>query len=108
MSYAVRISPAVRAQIEEQIDYYLGEGAPADRIIGWAVELEERFNGLTDHPRRFPVDMRRTQAIGREIRRFEQGKFSVFYRVDDDQKTVDVLDIRHGSRRPSVPEQGDQ
>lgn len=109
MTYQVRIAPAVRDQIEEQIDYYLGEGSSVEQVIAWAVELDERFARLDEHPNRFPVDERRTQALGHEIRRFEHGKFSVFYSVDDDQRLVRVLDIRHGSRRPlhEEPEGGD-
>ncbi|MEL7484927.1 MAG: type II toxin-antitoxin system RelE/ParE family toxin [Planctomycetota bacterium] len=100
MTYLVRIAPTVRAQIEEQIDYYLGEGVSVETALAWAIELDQRFESLEKFPNRFPIDERRTQALGREIRRFEQGSFYVFYRVEDDERIVNVLDIRHTSRRP--------
>lgn len=82
--------------------YYLEEGVSVETVSRWASGLDERFEGLTDHPKRFVVDEPRTQALGYEVRRLVHDEYLVFYRVDDDRSVVEVLDFRHGRRQPTT------
>ena len=76
-------------------------------VTKWTTELYDRLEALSEHPKRFPVDDQRTNALGREIRRLEHGRFSVFYRVNDETSDVEILDIRHGKRKKVTGDKGD-
>lgn len=100
MKYRVEVSPEVRDQVDAQVAYYESERVSELTIVEWLSGLYDRFVNLQEHPKRFPVAVARTAARGYEIRRLNHGEFVVFYRVLDDQRLVQILDFRHGRRRP--------
>jgi len=100
MMHRVEVSPKVLSQIQEQAEYFRSHGVSESTIIDWMLGLDDRFTNLEEHPKRFSVDEARTQAKGYEIRRFNHGEYGVFYKVDDEQMRVEILDLRHGRRLP--------
>lgn len=100
MRYRVEITPEVHGRIDEQVAYLRSEQVAETTVVGWLASLYDALLSLQEHPRRFPVDVIRTQILGYEIRRMGVGEFVVFYRVDGDFGLVRVLTVRHGKRRP--------
>jgi plasmid stabilization system protein ParE len=59
--------------------------------------LEESFDNAAYNPR-----MYRPYEWNKEYRRIVVGDYLVFYKIDDDQKRLDVYRILHGKR--NIPE----
>lgn len=97
MTYRVEYMPRVIAAIEDQVQYLREQGASDDRITAWLTELFEITDSLYHSPRRHPVAEDETAEIGIEIRRLTFGDYLIYYHVDDDRLTVDVLHFRHGA-----------
>jgi len=104
MSYRVEIPPQVNAQIDDQVVYYRDEGVADQVIIQWLSGLLDVVDSLEQMPLRFPVDPDRTAIRRYEIRRLNYGEFGIFYRVYEDRRVVEILDLRHGRRRPDHEE----
>ncbi|MBL4697783.1 MAG: type II toxin-antitoxin system RelE/ParE family toxin [Phycisphaerales bacterium] len=100
MIYFVHYSPDIANLINAQVEYLEQQGASTPIVTNWLLELYDRIASLREHPKRFVVDTQRSEVIGYEIRRFNHGEYGVFYRVDDAQAVVEILDFRHGRRLP--------
>jgi plasmid stabilization system protein ParE len=47
----------------------------------------------------FPVDGRKTEELGRQIRKLVYARYVITYYVDDSQKQITLLAMVHGARR---------
>lgn len=105
--YRVETPPQVNAQIDDQVEHYRDEEASEQVIIGWLSGLLDAIDSLEQLPLRFPVDPDRTAIRRYEVRRFNYGEFGIFYRVHEDRRVVEILDLRHGRRRPGHEDEMD-
>ena len=86
--------------INNQVTHYVSESVPVDTINAWFQGLINQVAGLYSMPRRFPVAQSVTKVKGYEMRRMNYGVYAVYYRVDDDQKMVEIVAFRHGRQQP--------
>ena len=100
MSYRVLYAEQFRRQLNEQLDYFEQEGAPAERISNWLNEMSLLMDGLEESPLRFPVANVESEIEGIELRRVVFGRYLIFYHVHEQQQEVQVYGFRHGARLP--------
>jgi len=83
------------ADLEQIADYYV---AHASRTIAESIghQFETVINRIARNPESAPRVSQRTQVRAATVNRYP---FRIFYRLNDD--TIDILHIRHTSRRPS-------
>lgn len=90
------IRPAASEDIDEIIDYLVGESVPAAQ--GFVKDLQKCFDLLAENPKiGAPREYRSTALSG--MRMFPLKKFStylVFYLSDE--QTIDVVRVLHGQR----------
>ena len=95
MAYNIIVAPRALADLDEAAEY-IGEilSAP-DAARGLVAAIIEAIGGLADFPLtgaavhfKFVPDY--------EVRRLLVNEFLIFYRVDEEKKTVYVLRIRYG------------
>lgn len=96
MAYLVRIAArAERDLVSLYGDINAPDSAPARQ---WYQGLKQAILSLAEKPNRCPVT-----PENKRFRHLLYGKkpslYRVIYRVDDRQRRVDVLHIRHGKRR---------
>jgi plasmid stabilization system protein ParE len=93
--YSVKLLGMAEDDLDE-ICEYLSQFYPG--TVGRFLEvLEERFDHVAYNPR-----MYQPYAWNKEYRRIVAGDYLAFYKVDDDEKRVDVYRILHGKR--NIPE----
>jgi toxin ParE1/3/4 len=96
MAYLVRI--AARAERDLSCLYEEINGSDSAAARRWYEGLKRTILSLAVHPKRCP-----TTAENRNLRHLLYGRkpnvYRVIYRVNERQKQVDVLHIRHGARR---------
>ena len=83
------------ADLEQIANYYV---AHASQIVAAAIghQLETVINRIARNPDSAPRVSQRTQVRVATVTRYP---FRIFYRVNNDG--IDILHIRHTSRRPS-------
>jgi plasmid stabilization system protein ParE len=86
--------------INHQIAHYVSESVPVSTINVWFQGLIDQVAGLYSMPRRFPVAHTVSKVKGYEMRRMNYGVYAIYYRVDDDRKTVEVVGFRSGRQIP--------
>lgn len=99
MIYRVIYSNAFRERIKAQVDYLLAERVSDDIISNWYDRLLLLLDSLDDLPKRFPVDERMSEETGLLTRKLNFGNYLVFYTVDEENRTVHVVDFMHGAKR---------
>ena len=99
MTYRVIYAPSFREDIDQHIDYLLGQHVALHVINGWYAKLYELIDGLYKSPRRFPVDEVQSRITGHETHKLNFGDYLVFYQVDDKRRQVNLVTFRHGARR---------
>ena len=114
--YSVRVSPQVREDIAAAV-VRLAEFSSDKAAAIWRDRLLAEMGALAQNPRRFVQDPQATRRFGQEIRRMlfrasEGGAaYHVFYSVRDetpDGPRVQVVHVRHASRRPITREEARQ
>ena len=99
MIYRVIYSNAFRERIKAHVDYLLAERVSDQTISNWYDRLLLLLDSLDDLPKRFPVDERVSEETGTLSRKLNFGEYLIFYTVDDENRTVHVVDFMHGARR---------
>ncbi len=99
MKYHVVFADSFTEDLDEQIDYLLGEQVSVVTIENWFTELYKQIACLDKFPKRFSVDPVQTRDAGKETRKINIEDYLVFYQVDDEQKQVHVVAFMHGSLR---------
>jgi addiction module RelE/StbE family toxin len=95
-SYRIRITPRALADLEGIFEY-INRDSPqnAAKMIR---TLLDAIDGLNILPRRF--DVPRTGSVrGRQIRSMPVRPYLVRYRIDERERIVRVLRVRHGARQ---------
>lgn len=108
MNYRVVYTDPFLKDIDDHVDYLLGQGVSVATITRWYDTLFERLDGLDDMPKRLPVDEKMTGLTGHETRKLNYGDYLAFYRVLDDKHRVDLLHFQHGARERERYAQRDQ
>ncbi len=95
--YEVRISLRAAGELDE-ITAYLAQfsSEAGDRTARRLLDAIESLNLL---PKRFRVVKSSTEVKG-DVHSMPVRPYAIRYRVDDTAKTVDIISIRHGARRP--------
>jgi plasmid stabilization system protein ParE len=94
--YRVRISPRASANLEE-IHRHIEADSPQN-AASVIEDLLDAMESLDQLPRRYPIYQGRRRP--REmVRRMPVPPFLIYYRVNESALSVDVLAVRHGSRR---------
>ena len=94
--YRVIVSPRAFEELDAILEYVAGHSpANAAKVIAY---LWKSMQALQHLPRRYRV----VRGAGRPkwaVRRMPVPPYLVYYRVDEVQKVVRILTIRHGSQR---------
>ena len=90
------IRPAASEDIDEVVDYLVGEDIPAAQ--GFVKDLQQCFDLLTENPE-IGVQREYRSAALSGMRMFPLKKFSTYllFYLSDDQ-TIDVVRVLHGHR----------
>jgi toxin ParE1/3/4 len=100
MTYVVEFS--IRASRDLEVLYIEKNAAESRAASRWYNELEEAVYALAEYPFRCPV-VPEARRARRKLRHLLYGEkshvYRVIYEVDERQKVVWVLHIRHGARR---------
>lgn len=100
MKFTVRIAAEAEQAILEQAQFIAVDKPQAAE--NWLQEIYDEIDKLESMPRRHPASLELSTALGCDIRRLIVGEYLLFFRVDDEQQTVDVLRFRHGAQRPPL------
>jgi|HubBroStandDraft_5_1064220.scaffolds.fasta_scaffold09532_5 toxin ParE1/3/4 len=100
---AYRVEFADRAARDLEILYVEKNAAESDAAARWFNDLEAAAFNLAIYPNRCPLAPE-GKKLKRRLRHLLYGTkphvYRVLYEVDEPNKTVWVLHIRHGARRP--------
>lgn len=96
-THHVRYTRQAAEQLQQIFDYIARDSpANAARLIG---RLIDAVDSLALLPHRYSV-VRNADRIGIEIRSMPVRPYLIRYHVDKATRTVTVLGVRHGARRP--------
>ena len=95
-TYRIRITPRALADLEGIFDYITRDSPQNARKM--IRTLLDAIDGLSILPGRFNVP-RSGSVRGRQIRSMPVRPYLVRYRIDEAQKIVRILRIRHGARK---------
>jgi len=101
MAYIVEF--AARAARDLEILYLTKNAAESLAAADWFNRLEQAVQTLETHPNRCPVAPE-ARKLERKLRHLLFGArphvYRVIYEIDERRRTVWVLTIRHGARKP--------
>jgi addiction module RelE/StbE family toxin len=95
-TYRIRITPRALSNLEE-IFAVISRDSPQN-AAGMIRQLLDAIDSLEILPHRFDVP-RTGKPRGRNVRSMPVRPYLVRYRIDDKQKAVYILRVRHGARR---------
>ncbi len=70
-----------------------------ETIASWCDQLYVLLDGLDEIPKRFPIDEYISNEMGTLTRKANYGNYLVFYTVNDEDRTVNIIEFMHGARR---------
>ena len=91
MNYRIIFAPSFEADVELQVSYLAEQGVARHVIDAWFGKLSRRLLGLELWPRMYPVDADYSRAAGHTCRKVNFGDYLVFYRVVDEDRTVELI-----------------
>ena len=96
MEYLVDVTPHAERDLARL--YRLVNAEFSEAALAWYLGIKEAILSLEKHPNRCPVTRKKDK-----LRHLLYGRrpniYRVLYRVNDKQKKVEVLRVRHGSRQ---------
>lgn len=95
--YEVVYLPTARRQLVGIVDYIALELKNPDAAAAFLDALDATAQGLSEMPYRHPVYQSRFTIPG-EIRRVSVKRYSLFYKVNEETKTVEIRRILHELR----------
>ncbi len=108
MTYRVELTLRAERDLEDLYQQIRGAESPA--AGRWYNALEKAIRTLERFPRRCPVAPEATKAK-RQLRHLLYGRkahvYRVLYEIDEPNKTVHVLTIRHGARDEFTEDRSD-
>ncbi len=99
MIYRVVYTERFHERVDDHVNYLLAEHVSVETITSWYDGLYALIDGLDEIPKRFPVDEHVSNETGKLTRKLNYGQYLVFYAVDDEAQTVQVIEFMHGARR---------
>ncbi len=99
MSFCVQWSASGLDRLIKILDFIAKDSPPAARQV--VDDLLARVEVLAEHPRIGPVF---SEESGPDLRRLILGKFIVVYQVQEPERTVSVIAVRHSRQRPLTME----
>lgn len=99
MRYDVRVTDEVYDAMRRQAHFIATEQRAPRNAEKWLESMWDAIDSLEELPLRYPVAEPESAAAGFEIRKQTVGRHLVFYRVNEKQRIVDVLSLRHASQR---------
>ena len=92
--YKVVYLPTARKQLEDAVMYIAIDLCAPDTAMNLADEVDQAVQKLKEMPYRFPI-YHTLYAMKREIRFFPVKNYNVYYVIDEDSKTVEILRVLH-------------
>ncbi|NQU50462.1 MAG: type II toxin-antitoxin system RelE/ParE family toxin [Planctomycetes bacterium] len=99
MKYKVTFTFAIQKEIDSQIGHFINEKVPSPFIEQWLAGLLERLDSLSEFPSRCPVSNTYSSIKQFEVRRLIYGEYAPYYRINSEQRIVEILSLRHGRRK---------
>lgn len=99
MTYKVIYSDNARAETSAQAAYMRAEQVGEEVMANWFERLFDAIENLYEWPKRYPIDQQQTQERGFEVRKMVFGHYLIFYRVEEESRTVEVFSFIHGASR---------
>ena len=84
MTYTVRVAPGAARELARRVPHAVGTACI--RFVYGSLATDPRLVGI---PLRMPFE-----GLWRSAR----GEYRIHYRIDDDSRTVDVLDMTHANQ----------
>ncbi len=98
MNYRLFCAASFRSDIAAQVDYLREQQVADDVIEHWYDQLFARLEQLTEWPKNYPVDQRKSEELGREVRKFVYARYVITYYIEEATKRVLLLAMVHGAR----------
>jgi plasmid stabilization system protein ParE len=98
MAYRVLISDDANEELDTSVQYItitLGAPGAAASILD---EFEEKLSLISENPRLFGVDFDVSEAVSKQVRKCLVKGYSIFYTIDDGQRTVNIVAFVHELR----------
>jgi plasmid stabilization system protein ParE len=97
MAYSVEVAEPALADMAEWADFIAAD-AP-NQAAKWLNELWDLIFSLEEMPERFAV-IPEARKLGHPFRSARHYSHRIIYRIEEEAKTVYVVRIYHGARRP--------
>lgn len=98
MKYRVVYTEEFLSDIDNHVDYLLGQGASTETIARWYRAVFDRLDDLDEMPKRLPVDERQSELNGYEVRKLNHKNYLAFYTIDDETRCVNLVKWQHGAK----------
>ncbi len=107
MAYAVKLADLARNEAQEYLAFILSRSNDPGAAEDWWAGLQEGLRSLRTLPTRcpaLPTAAPHSTSSGKPVRRqLLYHSHRIVFRIAEATKTVFVLRIYHGSRRPFIP-----
>ena len=97
MVYRVVVMPSAEQDLSEYADFIALNSEPHARE--WLATAWEQIFSLAEDPLRF-AKIPDTEELGAELRGLLYGPHRIIYLVKEAEKTVEIIRVYHGGRRP--------
>lgn len=98
MAYRFVLPVSVKNRLYDHA-LYIAEDSPS-RALSWLDEVTDRMRSLVELPLAHPVAEEETERLGYEVRKLNLGSYLAIYRVDEANRSVVMVDFRHGAQLP--------
>ena len=100
-------TPRARIEAIEAVDFIADEAQSPLNAVRWYEGLEKAIDGLSTFPKRCAVAPE-TEYLGEELRPHSYKSYRIIFRVEEQERIVRVLHVRHGAMLPLGQEQEDE
>ena len=92
--YEIIYLPTARKQLEDIVDYIAVELAAPDAALDFIEEVDKAAKSLAEMPYRHLI-YHTSFAVLEEVRRFSVRNHNVFYKVFEEDKSVEIRRVLH-------------
>ena len=92
--YEIIYLPTTRKQLEDIVDYIAAELAAPDTAFDFIDEVDKAIKSLAEMPYRHPI-YHTSFAVLEEVRWISVKNYNVFYKVFEEDKTVEIRRVLH-------------
>jgi toxin ParE1/3/4 len=100
--YEVIYLPTARKQLEDIVDYLAFDLSAPDAAMDFIDEVDEAAKSLSEMPYRHPIYHTRF-AVLEEMRWLPVKNYNVFYKVFEEEKTVEIRRVLHQLQDTNKP-----